>query len=209
MEPVFFDMSEQPDINVSLWGPGQSFYKTTAPVTRTTAAATPTTPPYSQCLDLENRMLDVSTMHAYVPPPCMHTTVIAGTDRRHSGQAAATPERPLPTVAHASAPKSRARAKNFVDPCDIAPLKKRRIQVELLAPGEREKVLHKREKNKLAAEKCRVKRREKVQKIRIEYDDLLEANEALEAELAKLNEEKEMIQNLLDNHHCLLKQTKA
>ncbi len=78
------------------------------------------------------------------------------------------------------------------------------LQVDLLAPGDRDKVLHKREKNKLAAEKCRVKRREKVQQIRIEYDEYLEANEALEADLARLKEEKEMLQNLLENHHCVI-----
>lgn len=66
-------------------------------------------------------------------------------------------------------------------------------------------MLHKREKNKLAAEKCRIKRREQVQQIRIEYDEYLEANEALEAELASLKEQKEMLQNLLENHDCLIK----
>ncbi len=178
-------------------------------------------------------------MHGYVPSPCLHTTVIAGAEQRHV--IAAAPEHHLPII---PAPKSRGRTKNFVDPCDIAPLKKRRIQVctharivgvtlarralqygcvsevaagsinithasilqvDLLSPGERDKVLHKREKNKLAAEKCRVKRREKVQQIRFEYDECLEANEALEAELAKLKEEKELLQNLLENHHCVLK----
>ena len=39
----------------------------------------------------------------------------------------------------------------------------------------------------------------------MEYDEFLEANEALEAELAKLKEEKEMLQNLLDNHQCVVK----
>lgn len=102
----------------------QSFDKVFPCPLQTTAAPTPTTPPYSQSLELESRMLDVSTMHGYVPSPCMHTTVIAGADQRH---AVAAPERQhIPVI---PAPKSRGRAKNFVDPCDIAPLKKRRIQV--------------------------------------------------------------------------------
>ena len=75
----------------------------------------------------------------------------------------------------------------------------------MLSPDERGKVLNKREKNKVAAEKCRVKRREKVQQTRAEYEDYLEANESLEAEIRKLMEEKAMLQELLDNHNCVLK----
>ena len=73
----------------------------------------------------------------------------------------------------------------------------------MLSPDEREKVLHKREKNKLAAEKCRVKRRESVQRIRSEYDEVLEESEALEAEIKKLKEDRDMLQELLNNHTCV------
>lgn len=66
-------------------------------------------------------------------------------------------------------------------------------------------MLTKREKNKVAAEKCRVKRREKVQQIRAEYDDYLEANESLEAEIQRLEEEKQLLQELLEKHHCVIK----
>ena len=78
-------------------------------------------------------------------------------------------------------------------------------QLDMLSPDERDKVLHKREKNKVAAEKCRVKRREKVQQTRAEYEDYLEANESLEVEIRKLMEEKAMLQELLDNHNCVFK----
>ena len=78
-------------------------------------------------------------------------------------------------------------------------------QVELLAPDEKEKVLQKREKNKAAAERCRIKRRENVQKTRTEYEDYLEANETLESDIQTLKEEVKMLQDILNNHHCVLK----
>lgn len=76
----------------------------------------------------------------------------------------------------------------------------------MLNPDERDKVIQKREKNKLAAEKCRVKRREQIQHIRIEYDDFLETNEALQKEIERLKEERDRLQSLLNEHPCLLKE---
>lgn len=76
-------------------------------------------------------------------------------------------------------------------------------QVDLLNPDERSKVLQKREKNKVAAEKCRIKRREKVEQTRAEYYDCQEANESLEAQIKQLQEEKQMLQKLLDAHRCV------
>ena len=75
----------------------------------------------------------------------------------------------------------------------------------MLSPDERHKVVNKREKNKVAAEKCRVKRRQKVQQTRAEYDEYLEANEALEAEIQQLRELKEQLEEVLENHHCTIK----
>ena len=76
----------------------------------------------------------------------------------------------------------------------------------MLSPDEREKVLSKREKNKIAAEKCRIKRRENVQRVRAEYDEYLEANEALESQIQRAKEEVQRLQELLDNHRCVIKQ---
>ncbi len=73
-------------------------------------------------------------------------------------------------------------------------------------PDERDKVLQKREKNKVAAEKCRVKRREQVQGIRVEYEEYLVANETLEANIANLQEEKDKLELLLKTHNCVLQQ---
>ena len=205
MDSMFYEMNEpQSEIGVSIWGPGQALataYKTTTSSVNASNASTPTTPPYSQTLDLENKMLDVSTMGL---APTTYTTVIASGENRH---AVCRPPQPPPLQRiHPTPTSKRGRSKTFVDPCVIAPLKKRRIQVEMLSPDERDKVLSKREKNKIAAEKCRVKRRENVQRVRAEYDEYLEANEALESQIQRAKEEVQRLQELLDNHHCIIKQ---
>lgn len=74
----------------------------------------------------------------------------------------------------------------------------------MLSPDDRDKVLQKREKNKVAAEKCRIKRRLKVQQTRAEYEDFLEANENLDAEIRRLKEERQMLEDALKGHKCLL-----
>lgn len=78
-------------------------------------------------------------------------------------------------------------------------------QVDRLTPDDRDKVLQKREKNKVAAEKCRIKRRDKVQQTRSEYDIFLEANENLESEIRHLKEERQMLEDILKGHTCALK----
>lgn len=78
------------------------------------------------------------------------------------------------------------------------------LQVDLLSPDDRDKVIQKREKNKVAAEKCRIKRREQVQETRAEYDECLEANEKLDAEIRLLKDERQMLENALKSHKCLV-----
>lgn len=56
----------------------------------------------------------------------------------------------------------------------------------------------------MAAEKCRVKRRQKVQETRAEYDEYLEMNENLDAEIRKLKEERQMLEEALRGHKCAL-----
>lgn len=76
----------------------------------------------------------------------------------------------------------------------------------MLSPDERDKVVHKREKNKVAAEKCRIKRRDKMQHVRIEYEEYLETNESLEKEMKQLQEERDQLEQLLQSHNCVIKQ---
>ena len=78
------------------------------------------------------------------------------------------------------------------------------LQLETLSPDQRDRVVHKREKNKVAAEKCRVKRREKNHEIRMQYEEYLVANEELESQIRKLREEYRDLQELVDNHPCVL-----
>jgi hypothetical protein len=57
-----------------------------------------------------------------------------------------------------------------IDPCLIAPLKKRRIDENRLPNTEREKLVMKREKNRDAAAKCRMKKKavsEKLREVRV------------------------------------------
>ena len=77
------------------------------------------------------------------------------------------------------------------------------VQVDLLNADERSKVLQKREKNKVAAEKCRIKRREKVEQTRSEYYDCQELNESLETQVKQLKEERQMLEELLKSHRCV------
>jgi len=61
----------------------------------------------------------------------------------------------------------------------------------------------KREKNKKAAEKCRVKRKEESIRIRQEYEEYSDANESLQAEIRKLAQEKEKLEAILKEHNCI------
>lgn len=189
---------------MSLWGPMPHSYKpvaTTCIATNTkqhSNCSTPSTPPYSQTLALENQM---------VGP--LSQCLVGGNNRQHlpaAPPAASSVSMTLiPSQASGSASGKRTRKTNFIDPCTIAPLKKRRIQVEMLSPDDRDKVLQKREKNKVAAEKCRVKRRVKVQQTRAEYDEYLEINENLDVEIRRLKEERQMLEDILNGHKCNLK----
>ena len=101
----------------------------------------PTTPSYSQSLELENRMLDGSSMVLAAPAPVgvapLHTTVISGpsiAECRHPVCPTAA-ELQLPSVSiKTSTASSKAKRGRIEDPCQIAPLKKRKIQV-LYAEG--------------------------------------------------------------------------
>lgn len=83
--------------------------------------STPSTPPYSQTLALENQM---------VGP--MSQCLVGGNGRQHLPAPAppSSMSMTLPTQASASVVPGKRTRKHFVDPCSIAPLKKRRIQVK-------------------------------------------------------------------------------
>ncbi|XP_042300900.1 proto-oncogene c-Fos [Sceloporus undulatus] len=85
----------------------------------------------------------------------------------------------------------------------------RRGKMEQLTPEEEEKRRIRRERNKMAAAKCRNRRRELTDTLQAETDHLEEEKSALEAEIAQLLKEKEQLEFILAAHRpaCKLPET--
>ncbi|XP_036438383.1 proto-oncogene c-Fos isoform X2 [Colossoma macropomum] len=85
-----------------------------------------------------------------------------------------------------------------------APAGRRKGQKEQLSPEEEERRRIRRERNKLAAAKCRNRRRELTDSLQAETDQLEEEKAALQAEISTLMKEKEQLELLLSTHnpHC-------
>jgi len=81
---------------------------------------------------------------------------------------------------------------------DLAP---RNIQFKL-TPEEEEKRKTRREKNKLAASKCRNKKREQVTNVKKEYDIVTQHNSHMEREIEKLKQERIKLEQTLKQHQC-------
>ncbi|XP_053342398.1 protein c-Fos [Clarias gariepinus] len=81
---------------------------------------------------------------------------------------------------------------------------RRKAQKEQLSPEEEERRRLRRERNKLAAAKCRNRRRQLTDSLQAETDSLEEEKAALEAEISGLMKEKEQLELLLMSHkpHC-------
>ncbi|XP_065112448.1 protein c-Fos isoform X2 [Paramisgurnus dabryanus] len=75
---------------------------------------------------------------------------------------------------------------------------------EQLSPEEEERKRIRRERNKLAAAKCRNRRRELTDSLQAETDSLEEDKAALQAEIASLLKEKQRLELILSSHkpHC-------
>ncbi|XP_042556463.1 protein FosB isoform X1 [Dipodomys merriami] len=76
----------------------------------------------------------------------------------------------------------------------------RRPREESLTPEEEEKRRVRRERNKLAAAKCRNRRRELTDRLQAETDQLEEEKAELESEIAELQKEKERLEFVLVAH---------
>ncbi|XP_036065820.1 proto-oncogene c-Fos isoform X2 [Oryzias melastigma] len=76
----------------------------------------------------------------------------------------------------------------------------RKGKAEQLSPEEEEKKRIRRERNKMAAAKCRNRRRELTDTLQAETDKLEEEKTALEAEIANLLKEKERLEFVLASH---------
>ncbi|KAF4091967.1 hypothetical protein AMELA_G00015640 [Ameiurus melas] len=81
---------------------------------------------------------------------------------------------------------------------------RRKAQKEQLSPEEEERRRLRRERNKLAAAKCRNRRRQLTDSLQAETDSLEEEKAALEAEISGLMKEKEQLELMLVSHkpHC-------
>ncbi|KAM9356121.1 protein c-Fos-like [Pholidichthys leucotaenia] len=78
-----------------------------------------------------------------------------------------------------------------------------RKKTEQLSPEEEEKKRIRRERNKMAAAKCRNRRRELTDTLQAETDKLEEEKAALETEIANLIKEKERLEFILATHKPL------
>ncbi|CAL8286515.1 unnamed protein product [Lota lota] len=76
----------------------------------------------------------------------------------------------------------------------------RKGKAEQLSPAEEEKKRVRRERNKMAAAKCRNRRRELTDTLQAETDTLEEERAALETEIANLLKEKERLECALSTH---------
>ncbi|XP_074498249.1 protein FosB isoform X2 [Sebastes fasciatus] len=103
-----------------------------------------------------------------------------------SGSAFTSPSSETPGPAPGPIRHSRARS--------------RRTRDESLTPEEEEKRRVRRERNKLAAAKCRNRRRELTDRLQSETDILEEEKAELEAEISELHKEKERLEFVLVAH---------
>ncbi|RMX54279.1 hypothetical protein pdam_00011990 [Pocillopora damicornis] len=71
-----------------------------------------------------------------------------------------------------------------------------------LTPEEEQRRKLRRERNKVAASKCRMKRKEHVNTLRQAAEELESANSQLEAEIAYLTAERDQLEMMLDAHVC-------
>ncbi|XP_027016389.1 protein c-Fos isoform X1 [Tachysurus fulvidraco] len=77
---------------------------------------------------------------------------------------------------------------------------RRKAQKEQLSPEEEERRRLRRERNKLAAAKCRDRRRQLTDSLQAETDSLEEEKAALEEEISSLMKEKEQLELLIMSH---------
>lgn len=71
-----------------------------------------------------------------------------------------------------------------------------------LTPEEEQRRKLRRERNKVAASKCRMKRKEHVNTLRQAAEELESANSQLETEIAYLTAERDQLEMMLDAHVC-------
>jgi len=83
-------------------------------------------------------------------------------------------------------------------------LEAKKPKIESLSYEEEERRRIRRERNKVAAFKCRQRRKEHMQKLQDESDELNDENSALENELAALKAQKEQLESMFRRHKCIM-----
>lgn len=100
---------------------------------------------------------------------------------------------------------SFSRAKMIKTAGNGAQSTNRRGRIEQLAPEEEEKKRLRRERNKMAAAKCRNRRRELTDTLQAETDQLEDEKSALQNDIANLLKEKERLEFILAAHRPICK----
>jgi len=88
-------------------------------------------------------------------------------------------------------------------------LETKKPKIEQLSPEEEEKRRLRRERNKIAAWKCRQRRKEHMQQLTEESESVMESNSSLETEITALKAQKEQLEKMLKQHvPCNIRGTK-
>ncbi|KAI1903829.1 hypothetical protein AGOR_G00031250 [Albula goreensis] len=106
----------------------------------------------------------------------------------------------LPGPSYASSPGFTPPSADAPGPSRHPRTRSRRARDETLTPEEEEKRRVRRERNKMAAAKCRNRRRELTDRLQTETDVLEEERAELEAEISELQKEKERLEFVLAAH---------
>ncbi|KAM9787668.1 protein c-Fos-like [Syngnathus typhle] len=107
---------------------------------------------------------------------------------------------PSPGCEPANEPKSSRQATPIRESRNKGKNAARKAKAEQLSPEEEEKKRIRRERNKMAAAKCRNRRRELTDTLQAETDKLEEEKASLETEIANLLKEKERLEIILATH---------
>lgn len=78
------------------------------------------------------------------------------------------------------------------------------IDISKLDSKQVKRLMRRRERNKVAASKCRQKIKEKAACVRDQLRDTTAANERLRQEVETLRAEKAKLERILASHHCVL-----
>ncbi|KAL3874632.1 hypothetical protein ACJMK2_037618 [Sinanodonta woodiana] len=180
--------------------------------TGTTSSLTPTTLSNIEQTFIELQSVPVTTMHnlatqsGFVPP----VVDINSADSDYDGYSDSSSDpdwSPADKKFRTSDGSSSSNAYDLNDPSLLNPARKthRRARDEKLAPEEEEKRRVRRERNKVAAAKCRQRRVDHTNRLLAETEKLENEQSNLENEIQTLQQTKDQLEFILQAHHPLCK----